>query len=172
MKVLTDTDTTPELADIISRRHAAGIDLYDHKEAGTYVMAPAARSRHGAVIARLLGVLDPLARAHGYLAAGPINVGTVDTYRVPDAAILTADADLDELYLTGVVAVAIEVLSPGEDRYAKADHYARYGVAELWLIYPAGLVRISDLANMVDIPESSVLGVTTATLSAQLGDDR
>jgi hypothetical protein len=127
MKTVVLGPPPQELQTLIERRRALGLDGYDEVWNGEYHVAPAANSRHGAVQAAVLALL----RAHAAdprLVVGPFNLGTAHNYRVPDGGVLHDGAS--GLYLP-TAALALEVISPDDESYAKLDHYAQHRVAEL-----------------------------------------
>ena len=159
-----------ELSAMIARRRAMGQDLHDEVWHGEYHMAPSTHGWHGRVESELAGVLRPLVRRVGLVHSGPVNVGVLGNFRVPDAVLHRRGYDLDEVWFD-TVAMAIEVVSPGDESWLKFDHYAEHGVDEVLIADPRG--RTLDLFVLADggyerRDRSDVLDVAVAELHAAI----
>lgn len=156
-----------EVDQLIKRRHALGLDLFDEIWEGTYHMAPAPRPRHGYLASELTRVLHPYAEAAGLLETGPFNLGGPDDFRVPDYGYHRGLPDLDAVYLP-TAAVVVEVVSPDDETYAKMPFYAAHHVDEMIIVEPTErrvqLLALSE-SRYEQIVRSSVLGVETNTLT-------
>ena len=132
MKTVVLGPAPQELQALIERRRALGLDGHDEVWNGEYHVAPAASSRHGMVQAAVLALLRDSA-ADPRLVVGPFNLGSATDYRVPDGGLLRKGEG--GLYVS-TAALVVEVISPDDESYAKLDHYAQHGVAELIYIDP------------------------------------
>ena len=109
---------------------------------GEFVMSPAPRTRHQVVVGELNAMLRVAAKNGGGLTLpSPTDVVlSDDTILQPDALYIAKDRrGIVDDRVNGPPDLAIEVLSPGaerRDRIQKLDLYARYGVAELWIVDP------------------------------------
>ncbi len=133
MRTLVLEPPPTELQALIERRRQLGIDLYDEVWEGVLHMVPAPHSAHGKIDRRLARLLDAPARAAGLDATGPINLGTSEDYRVPDAALLRPGPD--GVYLPSA-ALVVEIVSPGDETWAKLSFYAAHAVEELLIVDP------------------------------------
>ena len=118
-----------------------------------YCMSPAPSSRHQAIVTDLAVLL------HGSLAddrcrtfVSPIDVKLSEHDVVqPDMVVVCDRSQIHETHIEGPPALVIEVLSPStsrHDRVRKLQLYARFGVAEYWIVkpYPA-MVEVLQLAG-------------------------
>jgi len=117
----------------LERRRALGLDRFDEMWEGEYHVAPEAHGRHGDVAHQLAVLLCSRALAAGLWGSGPLNLGSKDDYRVPDQAYLRQRAT--EVWNPSA-AVVVEVLSPGDESYAKLGFYHRLGVEEVLIVDP------------------------------------
>lgn len=159
-----------ELEQLIERRRALGLDLFDEVWEGTYHMAPAPRPRHGYLASELTRVLRPYAEAAGLVEIGPFNLGEPENFRVPDYGYHRGLPDLDAVYLN-TAAVVVEVLSPDDETYDKLPFYADHGVDEVLVVDSAERrVRVLALAggHHQDVDRSVVLDVGARELRAAI----
>jgi Uma2 family endonuclease len=133
MRTLVLEPPPAELQALLERRRRLGIDLYDEIWEGTLHMVPAPHSAHGKLDRRLARLLDAPARDAGLEATGPINIGAADDYRVPDAALLRPGPD--GVYVPSA-ALVVEIVSPGDETWAKLPFYATHEVEELLIVDP------------------------------------
>ncbi|MEO5678761.1 MAG: Uma2 family endonuclease [Acidimicrobiales bacterium] len=117
----------------LERRRALGQDRFDEVWEGEYHVAPEAHGRHGDVAHQLARLLHPHARAAGLRGSGPLNLGTKDDYRVPDQAYLRQRAT--EVW-NPAATIVVEIVSPGDESYAKLGFYHRLGVEEVLIVDP------------------------------------
>jgi len=79
-------------------------------------------------------LLDGPARAAGLLPAlGDFNVGDEDNYRIPNGGLHRPGPD--ELFYP-TVALAVEIVSPGDETWKKLPFYAVHGVDEVLIVDP------------------------------------
>ncbi len=158
----------PELQALIDRRRKLGQDGHDEVWDGVYVMAPFARTHHGALKGRIIRRIDPLADAAGLVAGDSFNIGRKDDFRVPDAG---WHRELPDAVYVPTAALVLEVLSPDDRTFEKFDFYAAHGVQEL-------LVADSDRRTLrcwrlidgryVEHPRSALLDIAITELIAGL----
>jgi Uma2 family endonuclease len=133
MSTLVVGPAPAELDALLERRRRLGADLYDEVWKGVLHIVPAPHSAHGKLDRRVARLLDGPARAAGLEASGPVNIGGPDDYRVPDAALLRPGPD--GVYLPSA-ALAVEIVSPDDETWAKLPFYAEHGVEELLIVDP------------------------------------
>ncbi len=104
-------------------------------------VAPAPNFRHQEIVWRLGPTLRNFAQAHdlGVVVGAPIDVIlALDTIVQPDILFIANEhIGIIDDSIHGAPDLCIEVLSPStalNDRYAKKEIYARFGVREYWLI--------------------------------------
>lgn len=127
--VLASTEDVPELGRALRRRQELGQDLYDEVWERVYRIVPAPGPRHAAVQASILALLELLADEAGLVALGPVNVGTLDDYRVPDMCVVQP-ADIGDGAFLATAEVVVEILSATETAGVKRSFYAGRAVAE------------------------------------------
>lgn len=152
----------------LDERQARGQDRYDEMWEGVYHVAPAAHPSHGILDDQLGRVLGPYADAAGLVGSGPLNVGTAENYRVPDRAYLRA---VPRTTFVPSVAIAVEIVSPHDESWAKLDFYFGHGVEELLMVDPRTrdvrwLVRGGDGFEVA--AGSTMLGLDASDLAAAL----
>lgn len=133
MKTVVLDPPPAEVQQLIETRRRLRLDVYDEIWEGVYHMAPAPHPRHGNVEIQLAVLLDPFANAAGLSATGPFNLGKADDFRVPDQGYHRA---LPETTFAATVAVAVEVISPGDETSEKLPFYAAHGVDEVLMVDP------------------------------------
>lgn len=109
---------------------------------GELIVSPSPRTRHQRISARLSLALGKHIEAHGGGEAfyAPLDVILSEHNVVEPDLIFIADDQTDilaEENIRGAPALVIEVVSDARrDRIIKRDLYARFGVAEYWVIDP------------------------------------
>jgi len=149
-----------EIERLIAHRQATGADTHDELWEGVYHMAPAPNSRHGRLAHRLLSVLALHAGSSRLDPLTEFNLGEPDDFRVPDGGLLragTADASFQP-----TAALVVEVVSPGDESWAKLPFYAAHGVDEVivadtadrtlaWFALGDGTYRRVDHSDLLDV---------------------
>jgi hypothetical protein len=154
-----------ELEQLIERRRALGLDLFDETWEGAYHVAPPLRFRHVYLDDAVAAVLRPYAQPAGLIGSGPFNLGHEDDFRVPDRGLHREM--VDAVYLD-TAAMVVEILSPDDETYEKFPFYAAHAVDEVLVVEPEGhLVRIFALqgTDYAETGRSALLGVDAGTLS-------
>lgn len=122
-----------ELEALLERRHATGADLYEEVWHGEYHMAPGPSGAHGWVDREIAVIFRPFARRVGLLDSGPLNIGEPDDHRVPDAALRRK---AQTAVWNPTAALVVEIVSPGDESWAKFGFYAEHVVDEGVIIDP------------------------------------
>jgi hypothetical protein len=154
-----------ELEQLIERRRALGLDLFDETWEGAYHVAPPLRFRHAYLGEAVAAVLRPYAQAAGLIGSGPFNLGHENDFRVPDRGLHREM--VDAVYLD-TAAMMVEILSPDDETYEKFPFYAAHAVDEVLVVEPdAHLVRIFALegSDYAATGRSAVLRVDAGSLS-------
>jgi Uma2 family endonuclease len=134
MRTVVPDPPPVEFAQLLERRRRTGVDRRDEVWEGVLHMAPAPHSRHARLQWQLAELLGPAARAAGLEPSSEFNLGEPNDYRIPDGGLHHGPPD--GLYLP-TVAVAIEILSPGDETLEKLPFYGAHQVRELLIIDPA-----------------------------------
>ena len=119
-----------------------GVD-YDEVWEGVTVVSPQPNIQHQDLTTGLMLALAAVVREPGLgRVFGPINLsdradGWTHNYREPDLSVyLTGNPAIDrDTHMQGGPDLLIEIISPGEDPYAKLDFYARVNTREVLLIH-------------------------------------
>jgi Uma2 family endonuclease len=165
---------------LLEERRRLGIDRWDEMWEGVLHMVPPPLGYHQGVGSELFLDLAPLAKARGLEAryeTGLFRPGTDVDYRVPDL-MFTSPSRLTRRGVDGAAELVVEILSPGDESYAKLDWYAGLGVAEMLVVDPDSLA-MELFRGTPDGPaqvtsgddgalRSDVLGAGFATLDRRL----
>ncbi len=170
MRMVLNEPLPVEVTDLLARRRALGLDLFDEVWNGEYHMNAAPNIRHGRVESDLHAILRPLAKHAGLVPTGQFNLGDEGDFRVPDMGFLRHDATatwLDD------AAVVVEILSPHDESWQKFDHYAAHGVVEIFVVDPAArsvrmFERRADSSTFDEVAASGLLAVDASTLEADI----
>ncbi len=158
----------PEVTALIEARRANGQDVRDEVWEGVYHMSPFAESGHGEVEMSLGSVLRPYAAKAGLMVTGPFNMGEPDDYRIPDLAVRARG--VRGVYLASAEIIG-EVLSPGDETFAKFGFYFTHGVSEVLVADPSARtvqILVRGHTSFEEAATSATLGVTGAELAAQV----
>jgi Uma2 family endonuclease len=113
---------------------------------GRFVMSPCPLPRHQVVLLLLSELFLQFARKSGGIVMfAPMDIVlSDDTILQPDLLYIVKERrHIVTRHVEGPPDLVIEIASPGterRDRVEKLDLYARYGVAEYWIVDPAGQV--------------------------------
>ena len=124
-----------EIDALIERRRRLGLDHRDEMWEGVYRMNPPPPLEHQVILQQLAELLGQLARQAGLMPViHEFGLGEgKDNYRVPDGGLHRPGA-------AGVwqstAAVVIEIVSPGDESWAKLPFYAAHDVDEVLIIDP------------------------------------
>ncbi len=125
-----------ELQALLERRKRLDQDRHDEMWEGVYHMAPAPRNIHGDKQQQLAELIGPLARQAGLrpMIGGEFNIGEQNNFRVPDGGLLRGR---ENAIWNPTAALAVEIVSPGDETWQKLPFYAAHHVQELLIIDPA-----------------------------------
>ena len=123
-----------EIEALLERRRHLGLDTQDEMWEGVLHVNPSPHGRHHLVLHQLAVLLDAPARSAGLLPAmGDFNIGDEASYRVPDGGLHRPGPD--ELFYP-TAALAVEVVSPGDETWRKLPFYAAHDVDEVLIVDP------------------------------------
>lgn len=158
-----------ELAALIERRRAAGADLYDEVWEGEYHMVPAPGGPHAVLDNELAVLLHPFAQAAGLVGSGPFNLGRPDDYRVPDRGLHRSPPSGTWV---ATAALAVEIVSPGDETWDKLPFYAAHGVDEVLVADPQERrltwLALSETGSYEQVAASALLGLDVAEVAGQI----
>ncbi len=122
----------PELKGLLERRKRAGADRRDEVWEGVLHVNPPPSHEHQAIAQQLAVLLDSLAREVGLEPlVQEFGLGDSDDYRVPDGGLHRPGA-------SGVwhptAALVIEIVSPGDESWAKLPFYAAHDIDEILIV--------------------------------------
>jgi Uma2 family endonuclease len=124
-----------EIQALIAKRKRLDQDRHDEVWEGVYHMAPAPRNAHGDIQQQLAELLGPLARQAGLRPTlGEFNIGEQDNFRVPDGGLFR---EWEDVVWNPTAALAVEIVSPGDESWDKLPFYAAHRVEELLIVDPA-----------------------------------
>ena len=125
-----------EVRALIERRKRLDQDRHDEMWEGVYHMAPAPHDSHGDIQQQLAELLGPLARQAGLrpLLGGEFNIGEIEDFRVPDGGLLRPGQPAT---WHPTAALAVEIVSPGDETWQKLPFYAAHHVDELLIVDPS-----------------------------------
>jgi Uma2 family endonuclease len=125
-----------ELEALMERRRISGLDRLDEVWEGVLHMVPAPSYEHARISQQLAEILGPRARAAGLIAAmGEFNLGDSDhDFRVPDGGLHRPGAGGVWLH---TAALAVEIVSPGDETWQKLPFYAAHRVDEVLIVDPS-----------------------------------
>ncbi len=150
----------PELEALKERRRRAGLDRLDEVWEGVLHMVPSPSGAHAYTAQQLAELLGGPARAAGLVPMIQFNLGeSVHNFRVPDGG-LHRERAFGVWHPTA--ALAVEIVSPGDETWKKLSFYAAQGVDELlivdpqeravhWLALAGGEYRPVERSALVDL---------------------
>lgn len=155
---------------LLERRRRLGHDRWDEERDGVYYMNPAPTYEHQRLSQQLAELLGPLARAAGLEAVvGGVNLGEQGNYVIPDASLHRPGAG--GTYVP-TAALAIEIVSPGDDTWDKLAFYATRGVDELAIVDPrerrVTWLALGGDAQYREVVRSSLIELGSAVLAERL----
>ena len=133
MRTLLPDPPPAPFAQLLADRERCGADRRDEVWEGVLHMSPPASSAHEQLVHDLHVLLDPAARAAALKITGSVAIGDPEDYRVPD---LAAHRPPLAAQWHPTCALAVEVLSPGDETPHKLGFYAAHHVSELLVIDP------------------------------------
>ncbi|HYM55936.1 MAG TPA: Uma2 family endonuclease, partial [Solirubrobacteraceae bacterium] len=141
-------------------------DRHDEVWEGVYHMIPAPGTVHSFVAHQLAVLLDAPARINGLVVSAEFNLGVKDDFRVPDLGI-HRERRLGTWIPTA--AIAVEIVSPGDETWEKLPFYAGREVEEVlvvdppsrsvtWLALREGEYRTVDQSEVIGMSASGLAG--------------
>jgi len=164
--------------ELLEERRRKGLDGHDEMWDGVLHMVPAASSPHQILAGELMAVLLPLAKRRGLVGmpeAGLYRPGPAGEhdYRVPDL-VFALPEHISDRGVEGRAELLVEILSPGDESYAKLAFYEEMRVREFLVVDPRTrqyeLFALGDGHLVTVEPDadgsatSSSLGVTLSTI--------
>jgi Uma2 family endonuclease len=123
-----------ELEQLLERRRQLEQDRRDEVWEGVLHMIPPPSVEHERIAMILARILGPLADAAELILTGTIGIGgDQHDYRVPDLALLGPGFAPQ---WNDTVALAVEIVSPGDKTWEKLGFYAAHHVEELLIVDP------------------------------------
>lgn len=135
MPTLIPDPPPAEIEAFLERRRKLGLDRHDEVWEGVLHMSPESSRAHAMVASQLAELLGPLARAARLVPAlSPFNLGeSAHDYRSPDGGLFR---DSSDALWNPTAALAVEILSPGDETWDKLPFYAAHDVDELLIVDP------------------------------------
>lgn len=161
MRTLLPDPPPADFQALLERRRRLGFDTYDEVWDGVLHMTPARSGQHAILGQQLSLLLDTPARAAGLEPTmQPFNLGNSEQdFRVPDGG-LHRGLPLGTWHPTA--ALAVEILSPGDESWEKLSFYAAHHVDEIlivdpqahsvqWLALEEGEYRPVERSRLIDL---------------------
>jgi hypothetical protein len=159
-----------ELDALKERRRISGLDRLDEVWGGVLHMVPAPNYEHARLGQQLAESLGPLARDAGLEAVlGAFNLGdSIDDFRVPDGGLHRSGAEGVWLH---TAALAVEIISPGDETWQKLPFYADHEVDEVLIVDPeeraVHWLGLSD-GEYLPIERSALIALGPTELAEQI----
>jgi Uma2 family endonuclease len=169
MRTLLSDPPPADVAGLLERRKRLGQDRHDEVWEGVLHVVRSPSFRHSVLSAQLISLFTPLAGPAGLTVSTEFNLGdSIHDFRISDAGLHRAGAA--GLWLP-TVALAIEILSPGDETWEKLPFYASRNVDELLVIDPGA--RSVDWRALQDgryeqIERSRLIDLGPAELSRRI----
>jgi Uma2 family endonuclease len=123
-----------ELEALLERRRRLGLDHHDEMWEGVYHMAPAPNAPHSFAGYQLAVLLHDPANTAGLYVGLEFNLGVQNDHRIPD---LGVHRERPTGAWVATAALAVEVVSPGDESWEKLAFYAAHHVDEVLIVDPA-----------------------------------
>ncbi|MEM6799555.1 MAG: Uma2 family endonuclease [Planctomycetota bacterium] len=133
----------PDLDEVLRLRKERGLDTYDEVWKGTYVMHAIPSDEHQDIVGGLCYALIDVVQRPGLGKVRPgVNLASDENnwksdYRCPDVVVIlnsNQSAVCHDVFWTGGLDLAVEILSPRDEIPSKIDFYAKVGTKELLVI--------------------------------------
>jgi Uma2 family endonuclease len=125
-----------ELQQLRERRERLDLDHYDEVWEGVLHMNPPPTGEHQLILQQLAELFGPLARGAGLVpVVNEFGLGREgkDNYRVPDGGL---HRGVPRGVYQPTAALVIEIVSPGDESWAKLPFYAVHDVDEVLIVDP------------------------------------
>lgn len=133
MPTLVMDPAPAEIDALIERRRRLGLDHRDEVWEGVLHMNPPPSHEHERLLMVLARLLGPYADAAGLEMTGGVGLGEQNDYRVPDLALHRPGAAAQ---WHPTMALALEIVSPGDETWDKLPFYAAHDVDEVLIVDP------------------------------------
>jgi Uma2 family endonuclease len=134
MRTLLPDPPPAGIAELLERRKRLGQDRKDEIWEGVLHVVPAPSHRHSSLGAQVKAILHEPAAAAGLTVTDDFNLGdSPQNFRVPDGGLHRPGAA--EMWHP-TAALALEILSPGDETWEKLPFYAAHGVDEVLIVDP------------------------------------
>jgi hypothetical protein len=148
-----------ELQQLRERRERLGLDRRDEVWEGVLHMNPPPSHGHERLLVLLIRLLGPCADAAGLEMTGGVGIGEKNNFRVPDLALHRPGAAAQ---WHPTVALALEIVSPGDQTWDKLPFYAAHDVDEYvivdpperrveWLALREGEYRRAERSSLIEL---------------------
>ncbi|HEY1689695.1 MAG TPA: Uma2 family endonuclease [Solirubrobacteraceae bacterium] len=170
MRTLLPDPPPAELTELLERRKRLGLDRKDEVWEGVLHVVPGPDCRHADIAQQLAEILGPLARAAGLRpAVHDFNIGeSQDDFRVPDGGLHRTRPKGTWL---PTAALAIEILSRGDETWQKLPFYAAHDVDEILIVDPdtrkVHWLALAD-GDYKPVEHSSLIELGPAQLAEQI----
>jgi Uma2 family endonuclease len=134
MRTLLPDPPPADIAELLERRKRLGQDRKDEIWEGVLHVVPAPSHSHSSLGAQVKALLRAPATAAGLTVTDDFNLGdSLQNFRVPDGGLHRPGAA--EMWHP-TAALALEILSPGDETWEKLPFYAAHGVDEVLIVDP------------------------------------
>jgi hypothetical protein len=134
MRTLLPDPPPADIAELLKRRKRLGHDRKDEIWEGVLHVVPAPSHKHSALGAQVKALLREPAAAAGLSVTDDFNLGdSLQNFRVSDGGLHRPGAA--EMWHP-TAALALEILSPGDESWEKLPFYAAHGVDEVLIVDP------------------------------------
>lgn len=165
MRTLVLDPPPPQLEELLERRRRMGADRRDEVWAGVYHMVPSPNATHSFAAQQIAVLLHTPARTAGLHVSLEFNMGVKDDFRIPD---LGVHRELRSDTWIPTAAIAVEILSPGDETWEKLPFYAEHEVDELAIVDPQAH-SVTWLAlregEYVPVDRSEILAMSASELA-------
>ncbi|MHB1539595.1 MAG: Uma2 family endonuclease [Solirubrobacteraceae bacterium] len=134
MRTLLPDPPPAELEELLERRRRLRLDQRDEVWDGVLHVNPPPSYKHERIASSLHRLLGPFADAAGFELVGMVGVGVKNDNRVPDLALQRPEDAQPQWQQTA--ALAVEIISPGDETMDKLPFYAAHDVDELLIVDP------------------------------------
>ncbi len=134
MRTLLPDPPPAELQALLERRKRLGQDRRDEVWEGVLRMVPAPSGEHAVLAAQVKALLREPAAAEGLIVTDDFNVGdSKNDFRIPDGGLHRSQP---RGVWIATAALALEILSPGDETWEKLPFYASHNIDEVLVVNP------------------------------------
>ncbi|PZS10435.1 MAG: hypothetical protein DLM64_08530 [Solirubrobacterales bacterium] len=169
VRVLLPDPPPAPFDELLKQRERWGADRWDEVWEGVLHMNPPPSHEYERLVIRLGYLLTPHAQAAGLELTGGVGIGEKDDYRAPDLALHRRGA---APIWHPTAALAVEILSPGDETRKKLPFYAVHHVDELLIVDPAAQslvwLLLGDDGHYRGVERSRLIDLDASELARQL----